>query len=313
MAQFVLASSLQVMDYDVVGTNDFLGHAWIPVAAAVMQRGIIEVRLQERDDQTPWERPRRQSTLSSSSSSPSALSPDTGPPSRPPPPGGLVGAPHSPVNGSAEPNKRTSFLARLSPRASPVSSRRDSKPHECEPSPLKMASSTPDRAAMEEAVAASAAASVGASARNSTRRSLPSAPGASNNGDSGHDDADSAGNDRDNNNGTSNRDDSAEEDEEFEAEVVTESGRHGFDASNDAHIRVDEYDESSTERGGVGETARLSPSPRADTAAMAAALARAKAEAEASAARADDLHAQNKALSDRVAELEATVTDLKVG
>jgi hypothetical protein len=56
---------IEVMDYDLLGTNDFLGHAWVAVAPAVAHRGVLEVKLRDRDDLTPWAR---------------------GPPSRPPPP-----------------------------------------------------------------------------------------------------------------------------------------------------------------------------------------------------------------------------------
>lgn len=108
------------MDYDVVGTNDFLGHAWIPIAVAVMQRGIMTVPLKEREDNTPWERP---DTATADSRTPER---NASAPARPPPPNGspLV-APASPFLSMRSPsmggepsNPPSPFLAMRAPSTS---------------------------------------------------------------------------------------------------------------------------------------------------------------------------------------------------
>jgi len=46
---------LEVWDYDRGLTNDFLGHVWLPVAAALKQRGPVALGLVvEQEDHTPW-------------------------------------------------------------------------------------------------------------------------------------------------------------------------------------------------------------------------------------------------------------------
>eukprot|EP00041_Stephanoeca_diplocostata_P011791 m.194915 g.194915 ORF g.194915 m.194915 type:complete len:485 (-) comp18669_c0_seq2:59-1513(-) len=53
---------IEVMDYDKVGSNDFLGHAWLPLARACMQHNDIEIQLREASDNTEWvvQHPRRE-------------------------------------------------------------------------------------------------------------------------------------------------------------------------------------------------------------------------------------------------------------
>lgn len=47
---------IEVMDYDAVGKNDFLGHSWVPVASAAMVRGRLTVRLNEAGDASEWDK-----------------------------------------------------------------------------------------------------------------------------------------------------------------------------------------------------------------------------------------------------------------
>jgi hypothetical protein len=60
------------MDYDIVGTNDFLGQAWVPVAAIVMTRGIVTLPLHKKGVDAVWVRP-RESITSSASNSPAVI------------------------------------------------------------------------------------------------------------------------------------------------------------------------------------------------------------------------------------------------
>jgi hypothetical protein len=297
------SSAHQVMDHDLVGTNDFLGHAWVPVAPAVMQRGIIEVKLQERDDQTPWERPRRLSTSSASLSA--AESPvDSSPPARPPPPSGGPVVAAAPLPAVETPARRSgSFLSRLSPRSSPLSARRDSKQHAdteqpVPDSPLKRSSprASPTPMVTDDAVdapATDADDAVVTSARGSARRSLPSKPlsprspspltAAPPSAKSSEDGRDHDG-------------DACDGDEVFEVSDTSSDRRRT--PSPDAKPQHSPF-----------QTRALAPEAAGVSAAdLASAVARADAES----ARADALVGQTVILDKRVAELEATISSLKV-